>query len=639
MAKKQFKAESKRLLGLMIDSIYTHKEIFLRELISNASDAIDKLCYKALTDEGVGMSRGDFCIKVAVDNAERTITITDNGIGMTAEELEKNLGVIAKSGSLQFKKELDEEKKEESGIDIIGQFGVGFYSAFMVADKVRVESKAYGSDEANAWESTGADGYTIEPCEKAEHGTKIILTVKPDSEEENYGEFLDSYRLRGLVKKYSDYVRYPIKMNISKSRSVETDELDENGNKKSKWETYTEEETVNSMVPIWQRAKSEVTDEDCIAFYKEKFHDADDPVKVIRISAEGAVSYKALLFIPKNAPYNYYSRDYEAGLQLYASGVMIMDKCKDLLPECFQFVKGVVDSQDLSLNISREMLQHDRQLKTIAGNIEKKIKSELKKLMEDEPETYGEFYKSFGLQLKYGILANYGMKRELLKDLLMFYSSAAGKMVSLADYVKEMPEEQKYIYYACGESISKLDKLPQTEPLREKGYGILYLTEDPDEFVMNMLGEYEGKELRSVNAEDLGIESEENKEETEKKEADNKELLDFVKDSLNGEVVAVKLSHKLKNSAVCLGVQGPISLEMERYFNTVPGAGEKVKAERVLELNGEHKVFDALKAAYENDKDRAAKYAKLLYFQSLLLSDAKIEDPAEYAELVSELMI
>ena len=420
MAKKQFKAESKRLLGLMIDSIYTHKEIFLRELISNASDAIDKLCYKSLTDEGVGMSRADFAIKVAVDAAERTITVSDNGIGMTAEELEKNLGVIAKSGSLQFKKDMDESKKEESGVDIIGQFGVGFYSAFMVANKVRVESRVYGSDEANAWESTGADGYTVEPCEKAEHGTTIILHIKPDSEEESYGEFLDNYRLRGLVKKYSDYVRYPIKMNISKSRSVETDELDENGNKKSKWETYTEEETINSMVPIWQRAKSEVSDEDCIAFYKEKFHDADDPVKVIRISAEGAVSYKALLFIPRNAPYNYYSRDYESGLQLYASGVMIMDKCKDLLPECFQFVKGVVDSQDLSLNISREMLQHDRQLKTIAGNIEKKIKSELKKLMDDEPETYAEFYKSFGLQLKYGILANYGMKRELLKDLLMF---------------------------------------------------------------------------------------------------------------------------------------------------------------------------------------------------------------------------
>ncbi len=639
MAKKQFKAESKRLLGLMIDSIYTHKEIFLRELISNASDAIDKLCYMALTDEGVGMSRADFAIKIAVNEAERTITITDNGIGMTAAELENNLGVIAKSGSLQFKKDMDEEKKEESGVDIIGQFGVGFYSAFMVAEKVRVESRAYGSDEANAWESTGADGYTITPCEKEEHGTKIIIYVKPDSEEENYGEFLDSYRLRGLVKKYSDYVRYPIRMNISKSRNVETDELDENGNKKSKWETYTEEETVNSMVPIWQRARSEASDEDCIAFYKEKFHEQEDPVKVIRISAEGAVSYKALLFIPRSAPYNYYSRDYEAGLQLYASGVMIMDKCKDLLPECFQFVRGVVDSQDLSLNISREMLQHDRQLKTIAGNIEKKVKSELKKLMEDEPETYAEFYKSFGLQLKYGILANYGMKRELLKDLLMFYSSTAGRNVSFADYVKEMPEEQKYIYYACGESVSKLDKLPQAEPLREKGYGILYLTEDPDEFVMNMMGEYEGKELRSVNAEDLGIESEENKEETEKKEADNRELLDFVKESLGDELAAVKLSHKLKNSAVCLSTQGPISLEMERYFNSVPGAGEKVRAERVLELNGEHKVFAALKAAYESDKDRAAKYAKLLYFQSLLLSDAKIEDPAEYAELVSELMI
>lgn len=639
MAKKQFKAESKRLLGLMIDSIYTHKEIFLRELISNASDAIDKLCYKALTDEGSGLSRGDFFIKVSADEAERTITVTDNGIGMSAEELENNLGVIAKSGSLQFKKDMDEDKKSESGIDIIGQFGVGFYSAFMIADKVRVESKPYGSDEANVWESTGADGYTISPCEKAEHGTTITIFVKKDTEDENYSEFLDTYRLRGLVKKYSDYVRYPIKMNISKSRSVETDELDEEGKKKTRWETYTEEETVNSMVPIWQRAKSEVSDEDCVKFYKEKYYDQTDPVKVVRVSAEGAVSYKAMLFIPKNAPYNYYSRDYEAGLELYASGVMIMDKCKDLLPECFRFVKGIVDSQDLSLNISREMLQHDRQLKTISGSIEKRIKSELKKLMESEPETYKEFYKNFGLQLKYGILADYGMKRELLQDLLMFYSSTAKELVSLADYVKTMPEGQKYIYYACGESVAKLDKLPQAEPIREAGYGILYLTEDADEFVMNMLGEYDGKQLKSVNAEDLGLESEENKAETEKQEEESRELLDFVKESLGGAVSAVKLSHKLKNSPVCLGTQGPISLEMERYFNTVPGSGEKVKAERVLELNAAHKVFSALKSAYEQDKEKATKYAKLLYFQSLLLSDARIDDSAEYAELVSELMV
>ncbi len=639
MAKKQFKAESKRLLGLMINSIYTHKEIFLRELISNASDAIDKLCYKALTDESVGMSRGDFFIKVTADEAERTITVEDNGIGMTAEELEKNLGVIASSGSLRFKQEMEADKKEESGIDIIGQFGVGFYSAFMIADRVRVESRAFGSDEANAWESDGEDGYTITPCDKQDVGTKITIFVKKDTEDENYSEFLDTYRLRGLVKKYSDYVRYPIRMNITKSRSVETDEVDENGKKKTKWESYTEEETVNSMVPIWQRSKAEASDEDCINFYKEKYYDTEDPVKLIRINAEGAVSYKALLFIPKKAPFNYYSRDYEAGLQLYANGVMIMDMCKDLLPECFRFVRGVVDSQDLSLNISREMLQHDRQLKTIETNIEKRVKSELKKLMDDEPETYAEFYKSFGLQLKYGLLADYGVRRELLKDLLMFYSSKEGKPVSLADYVKTMPEEQKFIYYACGDSITKLDKLPQAEPIRDKGYGILYLTEDADEFVMNMLGEYEGKQLKSVNSEDLGIESGEDKEETEKKEAENKELLDFVKDSLGGAVAAVKLSHKLKSSPVCLGTQGAISLEMERYFSTVPGSGEKVKAERVLELNGAHPVFAALSAAYGADKEKAKKYAKLLYFQSLLLSGASIDDPAEYAELVSELMV
>ncbi len=639
MAKKQFKAESKRLLEMMINSIYTHKEIFLRELISNASDAIDKLCYRALTDEGSGLSRGDFFIKVTADEANRTITVEDNGIGMTAEELEKNLGVIARSGSLQFKQEMDEEKKAESGADIIGQFGVGFYSAFMIADKVTVLSKAYGSEEANLWESAGADGYTVTPAEKEGHGTLITIYVKQDTEEENYSEFLDTYRLRGLVKKYSDYVRYPIRMNVSKSRSVETDEVDEEGKKKTKWETYTEEETVNSMVPIWQRSKSEVTDEDCVKFYKDRYFDQTDPVKVVRISAEGAVSYKALLFIPREAPYNYYSRDYEAGLELYASGVMIMDKCKDLLPECFRFVKGVVDSQDLSLNISREMLQHDRQLKTIAGNIEKKIKAELKKLMEEDPETYAAFYKSFGLQLKYGILADYGMKRELLQDLLMFYSSTAQKPVSLADYVKAMPEEQKYIYYACGDSIAKLDKLPQAEPIREAGYAILYLTEDADEFVMNMLGEYEGKQLKSVNAEDLGLESTENKEETEKKEEQNKDLLDFVKETLDGAVAAVKLSHKLKNSPVCLTTQGPISLEMERYFNTVPGAGEKVKAERVLELNASHPVFAALQIAWAQDREKAKKYAKLLYFQSLLLSDATIEDPAAYAELVSELMV
>lgn len=624
----------------MINSIYTHKEIFLREIISNASDAIDKLCYLALTDDSVGMSRGDFEIRISVDKDARTITVSDNGIGMTSDELEKNLGVIANSGSLKFKSEADEEKKAEGDINIIGQFGVGFYSAFMVSDKVEVVSKAYGQNQAAIWSSTGVDGYTVSPYEKESVGTDIIMHIKSDTEDENYSEFLETYRLRQLIKKYSDYIRYPIRMNIEKTRAVETDEIDSDGNKKTEYEKYTEEETINSMIPIWHRSKSEVSDEECAKFYKEKYYDSEDPVRIIRVSAEGLISYRAMLFIPKNAPYNYYTRDYEAGLQLYTNGVLIMDKCSDLLPECFRFVRGVVDSQDLSLNISREVLQHDRQLKVIATNLEKKVKSELKKLMTDEPELYREFFKNFGLQLKYGVLNDYGMKKELLQDLLIFYSSNEQKTISLGEYVANMPEDQKYIYFACGDSISRLDRLPQTEPVKEKGYGILYLTDEPDEFVVNMLGTFEEKPFKSINADDLGLDTQETKDETKKQEKEHKKLLDFVKDSLDGKVAAVKLSNKLKSHPVCLSTQGSISLEMEKYFSSLPGDNaEKLKAERVLELNAGHKTFEALKNAWETDKDKAARYSKLLYFQSLLIAGIEIPDPNEYAELVNDLIV
>ena len=612
MAKKQFKAESKRLLGLMIDSIYTHKEIFLRELISNASDAIDKLCYQSLTEGNTGLDRSDFYIRISADKDARTLTVSDNGLGMNDEDLDSNLGVIARSGSLSFKEGMDKEAAAGEDIDVIGQFGVGFYSAFMVAEKVEVISRKYGAEAAWRWESSGADGYTIKPCEKEERGTDIILTLKPDTEEEKYSEFLDDWRLKSLIRKYSDYVRYPIQMG---------------------------EETVNSMVPIWQRSKSEASDEDCVKFYKEKFYDADDPVKVIRVSAEGSVSYRALLFIPAKAPFNYYSRDYEAGLQLYSSGVLIMDKCTDLLPECFRFVRGVVDSPDLSLNISRELLQHDRQLKIIAANLEKRLKKELKDLMTDAPEQYDSFYKEFGLQLKYGLLNNYGEKRELLQDLLLFYSSTQEKAVSLKEYVEAMPEEQKFIYYACGDSISRLAGLPQAEPVREKGWAILYLTDEVDEFVMNMLGSYEEKELKNVNASDLGLGYEADKEKLEQQEKANEAMLDFIKEKLEGAVSAVKLNGSLKSAPVCLGTQGEITLEMEKYFASIPGSGEKIKAERVLELNPGHPVFENLIRAYTGDQEKAAKYAKLLYYEALLYAGVTIPDPAEFAGLISELMV
>jgi len=642
MAKKQFKSESKRLLDLMVNSIYTHKEIFLRELISNASDAIDKLCYISLTDDNVGLTRDDFQITIETDKEGRTLTVSDNGVGMTSAELESNLGVIARSGSLQFKKEMDESAED---LDIIGQFGVGFYSAFMVASRVTVISRAYGEETASTWVSEGSDGYTIAAGERAAPGTDIIIEIKPDTEDEKYGKYLEEYTLHSLIKKYSDYVRWPIVMDVTKSRQVETDETDKDGNKKKSWEDYTESEVVNSRVPIWQRSKSDVSDEDCFEFYKEKFFDHTDPTAVIRVSAEGLVSYQAMLFIPAVAPYDYFTREFKAGLQLYSSGIMIMEHCPDLLPEHFRFVRGVVESPDFSLNISREILQHDRQLKVIATNIEKKVKAELKKLLESDVEKYEKFYKAFGIQLKYGIANGYGMNRDMLADLLMFYSSKAEKLIPLADYVKNMPEEQKYIYYAGGESTALLDKLPQAEQIREKGYEILYLTEDIDEFVIRSLRNFEEKEFRSVNDEDLGLGSDEDKKEAERQETENKELLEFVKESLGGKVEAVRFSHKLKSNPVCLAAQGEISLEMEKYFKAmqaVRGGQEdmfgEMKAQRVLELNAGHPSFSALKEAFETDKDKAAGYSKLLYGQALLTAGVPLDDPAGFSELISELL-
>lgn len=638
MAKKQFKAESKKLLDLMVNSVYTHKEIFLREIISNASDAVDKLCYLSLTDQNVGMSRGDFFVKITADKENRVLTVTDNGIGMTAEELESNLGIIAKSGSLNFKKDIKEDEAAKNEIDIIGQFGVGFYSAFMVSEEVTVVSRAYGADKAYCWKSTGADGYTIGEAERDGAGTDVIMKIKPDTDDENYSEFLETYNLRRLVKKYSDYIRYPIKMAIEKSKPVETEEKDEDGNPKTEYVTTVEEETVNSMVPIWQRTKAEATDEDCAEYYKEKYYDHEDPLKVIRVNADGSIIFKAMLFIPKNAPYDYYTKDYKKGLQLYSNGVMIMEKCEDLLPDHFRFVRGVVDSSDVSLNLSREVLQHDRQLKAIATHLEKRIKDELKKMLEQEREKYEEFYKAFGRQLKYGTLADYGLHKELLVDLLLFHSSKEDKLVTLKEYAEAMPEEQKFIYYACGESVKKINSLPQAEQVKEKGFDMLCFTNEEDEFLANMLMEYEKKPFRSVNEADLELESEDEKKEVEKQAEESKDLLEFVKESLNGAVTEVKLSHKLKTHAVCLTSTGGISLEMEKYFEALPGA-EKPKAQRVLELNASHRSFEALKAAFADDKDKAARFAEILYNQALLIAGIAIEDPARFTGLVCDLMV
>ncbi|MGN0703794.1 MAG: molecular chaperone HtpG [Lentihominibacter sp.] len=627
MAKKQFKAESKRLLDLMINSIYTHKEIFLREIISNASDAIDKLYYQSLTEEGnTGISRDDFSIMIEADKDARTLTITDNGIGMTKEELENNLGTIAKSGSLDFKEEI--EKKDE--IDIIGQFGVGFYSAFMVSDKVTVISKAYGQEHAYKWESAGADGYTITEAEKDGYGTEITLTLKEDTDDEKYSDYLDSYRIKNLIKTYSDYIRYPIKMMVEKSRIKEGTD--------NEFESYSELETLNSMVPLWKKNKSEITEEEYNKFYKDKFYDYTDPAKVIHTNVEGVVSYTSLLFIPGKAPYNYYSREYEKGLQLYSSGVLIMDRCEDLLPDYFSFVKGLVDSQDLSLNISREMLQHDIQLRAIAQRIEKKIKSELENMLKNDRDKYVEFFKNFGLQLKFGIYDQMGMNKDKLQDLVMFYSSREKALVTLAEYVSRMKEDQKYIYYASGENVEKIDKLPQTEMLKDKDYEILYLTDEVDEFALQMLRTYQEKEFKSVSADDLGIEeTQEEKEAAEKQAEESKDMLEFMANSLDGKVSEIKLSQRLKSHPVCLTAKGGLSLEMEKVFNAMP-MEEKIQAERVLEINAKHPILETLTKAFEEDKESVKKYAEILYDQALLIEGLPIEDPVAFSNAVCDLM-
>ena len=630
MAMKEFQAESKRLLDLMINSIYTHKEIFLRELISNASDAIDKLYYRTLEDGATGLSREDFSIQLAVDKEARTLSISDNGIGMTQEELDNNLGVIARSGSLQFKQEA--EKKDE--VDIIGQFGVGFYSAFMVSSRVTVDTKAFGSDEAWHWESTGLDGYEITPGAKADRGTTITLYLKEDSEDENYSEFLDQFRLQDLVKKYSDYIRYPIRMEVSHTHVKEGTGVD---GKDPEYETHTEVETLNSMTPIWKKAKSEVTDEEMNAFYKEKFYDWQDPLKVIRSSTEGAATYTALLFIPSHAPMYYYTREYEKGLQLYASGVLIMGKCADLLPDCFSFVKGLVDSQDLSLNISREMLQHDRQLKLIASRLEKKIASELQSMLNNDREKYEQFWKAFGLQMKYGLYDNYGAKKDELKDLVLFTSSTEKKLTSLKEYVSRMKPEQKYIYYGCGETVERVLSLPQAETLQEKGFEMLCLTDNVDEFALRMLMKYDDKEFRNISSDDLELESTEEKEKVKELAEENKDMLAFVKESLGDKVKDVRLSGKLKSHAVCITTDGMISTEMEKVLNAMP-AQEKIKAQRVLEINGEHPIFQRLQELYQSDKERLKLYAEILYDQALLLEGISLEDPSDFSQKLCQLL-
>ena len=627
MAKKQFKAESKKLLDLMINSIYTHKEIFLRELISNASDAIDKLCFIALTDDKLNMSRDDFKIFIKPDKENRTLTITDNGIGMDKDDLENNLGTIASSGSYKFKQEMSEKQDD---IDIIGQFGVGFYSAFMVAKKITVVTKKYGCDTAYKWESDGADGYEITETERDEIGTTIVLEIKDNTEEENYDEFLEQYRIQGLIKKYSDYIRYPIMMDMTHSRVKEETKDSE----KPEYEDYTETETLNSMLPIWQRAKKDVKQEEYDNFYREKFMAMDKPLHTIVTSVEGVVTYKALLFIPSQAPYDYYTKEYKKGLQLYSSGVLIMENCEELLPEHFRFVKGIVDSADLSLNISREMLQHDRHLITIAQNIEKKIKNELTSMLANDRENYEKFFNAFGRQLKYGVSADYGMHKEELQDLLMYYSSTEKKLVTLSEYVDRMKEDQKFIYFAVGENISSIDNLPQTELLRSKGYEILYCTEEIDEFSLQTLMQYKDKRFCSATNDDLGIENDENKEE----EKDSSAILTFVKETLGDKVSEVVASKKLVSHPVCLTAKGGISFEMEKYFNAVqPDSG--MKAQRVLELNMNHSAVKAMESAVQTDIEKAKKYAELLYDQALLIAGLPIENPGEYADLVCSLMV
>ncbi len=626
MEKKQFQAESKRLLEMMVNSIYSQKEIFLRELISNASDAIDKIYYKALTDENLTFEADKYYIKIIPNKDNRTLAIVDTGIGMTKDELENNLGVIAKSGSYAFK----QETELKDGHDIIGQFGVGFYSAFMVAEKVTVISKALGEDQAYKWESSGADGYTIEPAEKEEVGTEIILKIKQNSEEENYDEYLEEYLIRGIVKKYSDFIRYPIKMDVTTSKKVE--------GKDDEYEDVIEEQTINSMVPIWRKNKNELTDEDYDNFYQEKHYGFDKPLKHIHLSVDGQIRYNAILYIPEKTPFDYYTKEYEKGLELYSSGVLIMNKCGDLLPDYFSFVKGMVDSEDLSLNISREILQHDRQLKLIAKNIKNKIKKELQTMLKDEREKYEKFYESFGRQLKYGVYSDFGMNKDDLQDLLMFYSSKEKKLVTLKEYVSRMPEEQKYIYYATGESNERIEKMPQTELVLDKGYEVLYFTEDIDEFAIRVLMKYDDKEFKSVSSGDLGIEDEESKNKTETEQNENKELFDYMKNVLADKVKEVKLSKRLKTHPVCLSAEGEISIEMEKVLSQMPD-NQNIKAEKVLEINPNHEVFTTLKNAFANDKEKVSLYTKLLYNQPLLIEGLPIEDPVEFTNDMCKIMV
>lgn len=635
MAQKQFKAESKRLLDLMINSIYTHKEIFLRELISNASDATDKLYYNAMKEGKTGITRDALPIELTLDKANRRFIIEDHGCGMTAEELESNLGTIARSGSLAFKA----ENEKQDDIDIIGQFGVGFYAAFMVAKHVEVVSRAVGSDSANRWESDGADGYTVTPCEKAENGTKIVLTIKDNTESENYDEFLEPYRVQGLVKKYSDYIRYPIKMDMTRSRMKEKP-ADAGDDYKPEWEEYTENTTLNSMVPIWKKSKKELKDEDYNNFYTQKFFDYQPPLCHIHTSVEGAVTYTATLFIPSHAPMDYYTKDYEKGLQLYSNGVLIMDKCADLLPDHFSFVRGMVDTADLSLNISREMLQHDRHLKAIAQSLEKKIKSELLKMQKDKPEDYDKFWAAFGRQIKYGAYVQYGAHKELLQDLLMYHSSTENKLVSLKDYVSRMKEDQKYIYYACGETVDKIKMLPVMETLSDKGYEVLCMDDSIDEFCTKMIAKYDDKEFKSILDADLGLESEEEREEIKKQSEDNKELLDALSKALEGKVKKVELTGRLKNHPCCLRAEGPVTLEMEKVLNqqAAVNGGETVRADRVLELNADHPIFKKLCALQAEGSDALADYADILYTQSLLIEGLPVDDPAGYANKICALL-
>ncbi|OFH98001.1 chaperone protein HtpG [Clostridium acetireducens DSM 10703] len=625
MEKKEFKAESKRLLDLMINSIYTNKEIFLRELISNASDAIDKIYYKTLKDENLQFNKDDYYINIVSDKENRILKVIDTGIGMTKEELEDNLGTIAKSGSLAFKN----ENEIKDGYDIIGQFGVGFYAAFMVADTVTVISKALGSEEAYKWESNGADGYTIENCTKDSVGTEIILKIKENTEDENYDEYLEESTLKNIIKKYSDFIRYPIKMFVTKTKLKEGTE--------NEYEEYKEEETINSMVPIWRKNKNELTEEDYNNFYLEKHYGFDNPVKHIHISAEGIIRYNAILFIPERIPFDYYTKEYEKGLGLYSNGVLIMDKCPDLLPDYFSFVKGMVDSEDLSLNISREMLQQDRQLKLIAKNIKNKIKSELLDLLKKDREKYEKFYESFGRQLKYGVYSDFGTNKDVLQDLLMFYSSKEKKLVTLDEYVSRMTEEQKYIYYASGESNERIEKLPQTDLLKDKGFEILYFTDDIDEFAIKMLMSYKDKEFKSVSSGDLGIEEKDNENNKDSKDNANKELFVSMKELLSGKVKDVRESKRLKNHPVCLANDGEISIEMEKILNSMPN-NQDIKADKVLEVNANHDIFKVLKDAYENDKDKLKLYTELLYNQALLIEGLPIEDPVEFTNNMCKIM-